>query len=324
MPSRLRVQAEHCARLGSPFYAGLLERAAEDAEAGGPVARILHGHENDPPDSMLALRLMGAVRRRVLEGALPDMEWPTFRRALVEDADAIGRLLDQPVQTNEVGRCAALLPGFFRAAALRLPLRLLEVGASAGLNLRWDRYRYEAGSFAWGDPASPVRIEFELEGSMPEVGPIEVGERWGCDPRPLDPASEEGRLALFSFVWPDQTRRLRRLEAAFGVAEEEPVVVEARGASEWIDEQLAESRPGVATVVFHSIVMQYLPEDEREEFERGLRAAGAEATESAPLIWLRMEPAGELAEVRMTCWPGGEEELLAEVGYHGDPVRLRG
>ena len=160
----LLTQAGHCARLGSPFYADLLGRAAVDVEEGGPAARVLRGHENDPPGSMLALRLMGAVRRRVLEGALRDMEWPSFRRALADDAEAIRRLLERPVQTNEVGRCAALLPGFLEAAAAGLPLRLLEVGASAGLNLRWDRYRYEAGDFAWGDPAAPVRIGFELEG----------------------------------------------------------------------------------------------------------------------------------------------------------------
>src|SRR4051794_7434644 len=141
----LLTQAAHCARLGSPLYADLLGRAAGDAEEGGPVAQVLQGHEDDPPDSMLALRLLGAVHRRVLEGAAPEMGWPAFCQALIDDAAAIRELLDRPVQTNEVGRCAALLPGFLATARLGLPLRLLEVGASAGLNLRWDRYRYEAG-----------------------------------------------------------------------------------------------------------------------------------------------------------------------------------
>jgi hypothetical protein len=323
LPALFRIQAGHCARLGSPLYADLLERAAEDAEAGGPVAQLLRGHEDDPPDSMPALRMMGAVRRRVLEGALPDSKrWADLREAIEADADSIRGFLDRPVQTNEVGRCAALLPGFFAAARADLPLRLLEVGASAGLNLRFDRYRYEADGFSWGDPASPVRIGFALEGDAPESAPVEVLERRGCDPRPLDPATEEGRLTLLSFVWPDQVERLERLRAALAAAADLPVAVERGGAAGWIGERLAEPHPGTATVVFHSIVMQYLPEEERVDFEQRLSAAGGETDESEPLFWLRMEPAGERAEVRLTRWPGGEEQLLARVGYHGSPVQL--
>jgi hypothetical protein len=325
--ARLRIQAGHCARLGSPLYADLLERAAADAEAGGPVARVLRGHEDDPPESMPALRLMGAVHRRVLEGALPALEldyaWSAFRRALVSDAEVLRELLDHPVQTNEVGRCAALLPGFMAIAKeTALPLRLLEVGAGAGLNLRWDRYRYEADGFDWGDRDSPVRIRFELEGTAPEVSAPEVAERRGCDRSPVDPSTEEGRLTLQSFVWPDQTERLQRLRAALEVAAEVPLEVDRAGAAEWIGDRLSGQRAGVTTVVFHSIVMQYLTTEERRDFERRMVEAGEAAAQDSPLAWLRMEPAGELAEVRLTLWPDGEERLLARVGYHGNPLQL--
>ena len=344
----LRIQAGHCARLGSPLYADLLERSAVDAEGGGPVAQLLRGHEGDPAGSMLALRLMGAVHRRVLEGALPDLEshyrhsgvpsgcigpkrntadgegaWAAFRQALAEDAAAIRELLDRPVQTNEVGRCAALLPGFLSVTEeTGLPLRLLEVGASAGLTLRWDRYRYECDDFAWGDPASPVRIDFALEGRPPTVAEVKVVERRGCDLRPVDPATEAGRLTLLSFVWVDQVGRLQRLRAALAAAGETPVSIDGAGAVEWVSRQLSSPHREVATVVFHSIVMQYLPERERLDFERLMLEAGKAASAAAPLAWLRMEPAGEHAEVRLVCWPGGEDRLLARVGYHGNPVQL--
>ncbi len=299
---------------------------------------------------MLALRLLGAVHRRVLEGALPglaahyphggvpfesyapkrntadgDGAWTAFRQALVEDADAIRGLLDRPVQTNEVGRCAALLPGFLAAAAgTGMPLRLLEVGASAGLNLRWDRYRYESDGFSWGEAASPVRIGFALEGVPSTVPDVEVVERRGCDLRPLDPSAEEGRLTLLSFVWPDQAERLMRLRGALALAPQLPVAVDGAGAAGWITEQLADPADGVATVVFHSIVMQYLPEAERRDFERHVREAGEAADGKAPLAWLRMEPGGEQAKVRLTTWPGGEDRLIARAGYHGNPVKLLG
>lgn len=79
-------------------------------------------------------------------------------------------LIQLPVQTNEVGRCAALLFGFLTVAGKDPPpLRLLEIGASAGLNLRWDRYRYEANGFAWGPADSQVRVELELNGEPPAL-----------------------------------------------------------------------------------------------------------------------------------------------------------
>lgn len=349
LPTSLRLQAGHCLRLGSPLYAGLLQQAADDAEAGGPVAELLRGHEEDPMNSMLALRLMGAVHRRVLEGALPDLEpfyrpsgvtydriagkshtvedeaaWLAFRRAVTEDAGALRRLLDRPVQTNEVGRCAALLPGFLAVAReTGMPLRLLEVGASACLNLRWDRYRYEAAGFSSGDPDSPVRLRFQIEGEPPQPMEVAVAERRGCDRSPIDPSSEDGRLTLLSYLWPDQAHRVERTRAALDLAADVPVTIDRAGAAEWIGAQLVERREGVATVVFHSIVMQYLDEEERGRFEARMKESGERADPAAPLAWLRMEPAGAQAEVRLTIWPDGEDRVIARAGYHGDLVDLR-
>jgi hypothetical protein len=336
LAERLRFQARECGRLGSSLYAGLLERAAADVEAGGPALGVLRGHEGDPGPSALALRLMGAIHRLVLEGRLPglalayrdgdaDVAWPALAAALADHCEEIRELLGRGVQTNEVGRGAALLPGFLAvAAATGLPLRLLEVGASAGLNLRWDRYRYRAGGFDWGTPDSPLTIEFELSGPL-SPGPVPtVAGRRGCDPSPLDPASAEGRLTLLSYLWADQPARIERMRAAAALASATPATVERAGAAEWIEGQLAQPAAGVATVVFHSIVMQYLEEGERRDFAAAVAEAGARASPEAPLAWLRMEPEGDLAGVRLTTWPGGEERHLARAGYHGTPVEVFG
>jgi hypothetical protein len=156
-----------------------------------------------------------------------------------------------------------------------LPLRLLEVGASAALNLRFDRYRYELGGERWGPPDSPVAIRARVAGAgrPPLDTPLRIASRAGCDPRPVDPRSEEGRLTLTSYVWADQLERLERLRAALAVASEVEAPVERAGAAGWTEARLAEPAPGTATVVFHSIVMQYLPVAERERFERALQAA---------------------------------------------------
>lgn len=290
---------------------------------------VLRGHEDDPGASALALRLMGAVHRIVLRGDAPELArhypsaggrprnpWPAFLDTVRVYADTLRRLLDDPVQTNEAARCAGLLGGFLEIARrTRLPLRLLEVGASAGLNLRFDSYRYELGDERWGPADSDVVLRSRLTGRPPLDGPIRVVARAGCDARPVDPRSEEGRLTLAAYVWADQVERLERLSAALTVAGRVDAPVERARAAEWIADRLAEPADGAVSVVFHSIVMQYLPVAEREHFETALQGA------RGPLAWLRMEPQDErVTSLRLTLWPAGDELLLARVGYHGDPV----
>jgi hypothetical protein len=299
---------------------------------GDAVYGVLRGHEDDPGSSVLALRLMGAVHRLVLRGDAPELAshypsaggrpgdaWPAFAAVLRDHREELRRLVENPVQTNEPGRCVALLGGFLEVArTTRLPLRLLEVGASAGLNLRFDRYRYELGGETWGPPDSPARIRSRLSGTErpPLDTPLQVASRAGCDARPVDPRSEDGRLTLTSYVWPDQVERLERLRAALAVAARVDAAVERAGAADWIEARLAEPASGVAIVAFHSIVMQYLPAEERDRFEEAVRTA------SPPVAWLRMEPAGEMAEVRLTL--RGVDRLLARAGYHGTPIEWLG
>ena len=335
----LRVQAEWCDKLGSPLYAALLPNAADDAEAGGPVWDVMSGREQDPLGSALSLRFMGSVHRLVLEGRAPDLAefypsvggeaggdaWPAFRAALEAHTDELRRLITLPVQTNEVGRSAALVGGFLAVAReTGLPLRVLEIGSSAGLNLRWDTYRYESGAWEWGDPTSPVRITAVFTGATPALADATVAERAGSDPSPIDATAEDGRLALLSYTWPDQVHRFALLRAALDVAARQPLTIARADGPAWLGEQLTKARPGLATVVFHSIVMQYLDEDARARLAAVLEDAASRATADAPLAWLRFEPTrpegGGRFLVHLTTWPGGEERLLAEAHPHGPPV----
>ena len=118
--------------------------------------------------------------------------------------------------------------------------------------------------------------------------------------------------------------RLRRLDAALADALEHPPPVERAGAADWLGRQLAGGATGRATVVFQSIVWQYLGERERERVRALLSAAGARATAGAPLAWLRLEPAGGYTTVTLTTWPGGRERVLARAGFHGPPVVVDG
>jgi hypothetical protein len=329
-------QATACAKSSSPLYGRVLDAVVADLRAGGVSAELLIDRGDDPLGSALALRFLGAVHRLVLEGRGPDLEpyypsvggtdegdpGPAFLRTVAQHADEVSRRVDDGVQTNEPGRSAVLVGGYAEVArSTGLPLRVLEVGASAGLNLRWDHFAYDTGAMVAGDPDSPVRFAGVWEGDPPRLpATFAVTERAGCDRNPLDPTTPEGRLTLMSYVWPDQLDRFARLDAAIEVAKRVPAVVEQADAPDWVAARLAEATPGQATVVVHSIVLQYLSHAARERFRGTLAAAGGRATAASPLAWLRMEPGGERAEVRLTTWPGGEDRLVATAGYHGRPV----
>jgi hypothetical protein len=142
------------------------------------------------------------------------------------------------------GRAAALVFGFLEvAASTGLPMRLLEVGASAGLNLRFDRFRYGGGGASWCDATSPVDLTGLWADAPGQVDTsVEVVERRGCDLRPVDPTSEEGRLALRASVWADQHQRLARLRGALELAARVPAVVDAASLERWLPGQLAAPR----------------------------------------------------------------------------------
>lgn len=338
---KLRRQARSCASLGSPLYELILERAAEDVEAGGRVWRVLEGREEDPLGSARALRFVGAVHRLVLSGVAPALEpfypsvggdgrrpgiWDAFLAVVEDNADRLRELVLRPVQTNEVGRAGALVGGFLEVARVTgRPLRTLELGTSAGLNLRWDHFLYEARGKTWGDPTSPVRLcDYNSELPLPFDVEVEVVERAGCDEHPLDPATGDGYLTLASYVWPDQVHRHRLLKAAVEVAKRVPARVDATRAGDWLERELEGQPGGSATIVFHSIVMQYLDPDERERVDSLFEEYGAAATNDSPLARLHMEPAGEIANVSLEIWPPGGERLVATTGYHGAGIRWLG
>lgn len=194
-----------------------------------------------------------------------------------------------------------LLPGFLSIAERTgKPLVLSEVGASAGLNLQFDRYRYRLGDFAWGEQ-SDVFLSPEWRGGTPPDGRIEVIERAGCDLNPLDPSSSEDRLRLMSYIWADQTDRLERTAAALRIAVENGLQVEKADAVDWLKRRLATQHTGATHVVYHSIAWQYLPDALKQAGEALIAEAGARATPEARLRackWRRMR---HLAVPQLPC-----------------------
>lgn len=341
-------QAEACAALESPLYAALLEKAADDVRAGGPCADAVADYQTAPGPDAIALRLLGGVHALALTGRAPDLAehypstggtfdpdepaagWPAFRAAVTAEMTWVRDWMARPPQTNEVGRSNLLIAGLLKAAEVApLPVRLFELGSSAGLNLRADRFRCVSDGFVWGPSDSEVVLENAWRGAPPgwlrqsaDAHPaLAIAERRGCDLAPIDPLSPEGALALRAYVWPDQIARAARLDGALREAEKTRAEVEPLGAAEFLRGVRLE--PGALTVVWHSVMRQYVPAAEWEGAERELDRLAAESTPEAPFAHISFEPrrVGERYPFQLGLRLGDSAEtILAEARSHGLPA----
>jgi hypothetical protein len=321
-----------------------MQGAADDMERGGIVAELYTGVPL-PAGQAPALRLLAALHRLVLAGQAPELAgyypsvggydppegaWAAAEVTLRMNAADLRVVLRRGVQTNEPGRSAVLFGVLLWIADhCRRPVRLLEIGASAGLNLLAENFAYRSSGALLGDPDSPLVFEGPWIGTpVPDPADSQshltvVGRR-GCDIAPIDATSRDGQLALLSYIWPDEPKRLARMRAALEVAEKYPPIVDPAPASAWLREVLAQRQKSTVQLVWQSVFAQYLTSEDRDDLTVTMEAAGAKATDDAPLVWARMEPSNEPLEgfgVTVMCWPGGTETLLARSGDHGPPVR---
>lgn len=329
--------------LGSPFTANMLELIRENVVSGGALAPVVVPWQGKPIDDVVALRLTGVMQMMARTGRAPGLSpyYPKGGRAW--DSPAIAReienavkanvgfvrsILARPPQTNEIGRSAVLMPAYARVANLTgLPLRILEVGASAGLNLLWDRFLYDLGGHHIGNPNAPVTVKADWNGPWPGITSLpRVIERRGCDRTPIDLNAPGEADRLMSYVWPDQTERVARLEGAIALAQQVKPALEQADAAEWLERMLAKPVAGTATIVAHSIAWTYFSTETSARGQLAIIEAGARATREAPLAWVAFEheAQNQPPSLKVTTWPGGEQKLLARAHPHGTSVHWLG
>jgi hypothetical protein len=328
-------QAFWCGRLGSLFTAGLCETLGKRLDRASAVGRRALAWPGDPRAlaDALALRLCAGLHFLVREGKAPGLAalyppaplpgkaalWAAVAPLL--DDPRLEAWLDSAPQTNEVGRSAVLMSGLLAVAArFGQPMRLYELGASAGLNLLLDHYGYDLGGVAAGERDSSVFLQPEWEGPPPPGAKVTIVGRAGADLNPARLPQDAGRLP--AYLWPDQPDRLVRLEAALAIAADHPPRVEKADAAEWIEAVLAIApEPGVTRVVMHSVAFQYFGAEAQARVARHIEAVGSAADAAAPLAWLRFEKEPDLDRyaLRLRTWPGGED-LLAWTHPHGSRI----
>lgn len=323
--------------LGSPFVAAVLEAAQRQLGRAPMTAALIAHWPGDPSSAALAMRFNAALHALARRDAAPALSALYQRRhddydgaigAVLADEDHfISQWMRDTPQTNEVGRAAAI------GAALMvvrrktgLPFELFELGSSCGLNLNLAHYAYDLGGVAAGEADSPVRIAPAWRGSPPIFAPIEVVAARGVDLDPLDAGDEATRERLLSYVWADQPQRAKRLEQALALAQLHRPQVDRGNAVSWLEESLAApQRAGRCRAVFHSMVLQYLTEENRKTIANMIRQAGARATIERPLAWIGFEwtPTRSEVQLSLTYWPTGETCLLATCHAYGDWIEWR-
>jgi hypothetical protein len=348
LPTRFRRHADSIERAGrSPLSVALMRGGADDIESGGVLADLVEGIPL-PPGQAPALRVLAALHRTVLEGLAPGLSpyyptvggalppdgvWPVAEAALRENADYVRSCLHRGVQTNEPGRSAVLF-GVLLWVTRRFgqPVRLFEIGASAGLNLLATEYSYRVHGSVLGRRDSRVVFDepWVSEPVTDLIGAdrdLVVAQRRGCDVAPIDSTSSEGRITLMSYIWPDEAERVARMRAAIDVAEKHPPVVDEESADQWLTRVLRPSddvRSGPSVrVVWQSVMAQYLTPEIRSAVSDQIDEAGATAADEGPLVYARMEPGDypvRSFQVVVSCWPGGAGLALAHAGDHGPPV----
>ncbi len=332
-------QARFCERSGAPLTAAVvrgIEAALDRTTQTGRRTLDWAGNPRGSGDSV-PLRLAGGMHALVRRGVDPGLSLLyagdlTDVQAVV--AVALHRFdaellpwLDSPPQTNETGRAAPIMAGLLLLAdRFGLPFELIELGASAGLNLNLDRFGYRLGDTVAGDQASPLYLSPEWEGPSPPAANMRVVRRSAVDKAPIRIADSGARERFIAYCWADQAERMARLQAALDLADAHPPALVQGDAADFAERVLAELQAeGTARVIYHTIFWTYLSSEAQARIRAALSTAGSRATATRPLAWLRYELNGEggVAELHLQSWPGGLNEHLATGHPHAARIAWR-
>jgi hypothetical protein len=294
------------------------------------TVRLVRGRPDEPPPT-------GDV-------AVAFTDFCRVHRTQIEELTAT-----RSTQTNEVGRCSALLPGLCHVAALydwHEPLSLLDVGTSAGLNLLFDEYAYTYRAAADGAirqagvPGAAVALACTVRddlAQLPDLPLPVMAERVGLDLAPVNPSSDDEARWLLACLWPDNLPRFERLRAALAnvKASPQPPRLERGDLLTDLPRVLATVPGDGPVVVFHSWVASYLTEEEQRSLAGQVAALGkdrpvhhlyCESPFETPGLPTPPSPVRregpDLATALVHVSPGGGTAVrLADMHPHGSWVR---
>ena len=336
-------QAQHAEKAGAPGTAQIVRALLALEDGHTATARRIFNWQGLSLRDAMPLRIAGGIHNLLLTGEEPRLaDVYAGRMAAQDDVDALlceiveahdARLmpwLDGPPQTNEAGRSASFAAALLWLADGRTTAQFefLEIGASAGINTMMGRYRYDLGGTTTGPASSRMQITPEWRGAPPPASEIGFTDARGSDIAPVDLTDAAAALRLKSFVWPEATGRMARIDAAIELATMMSPEIERMDAAEWVEQELSrEQDDGVTRVLAHSIMWQYLPDASQARIEAAMQQAGKLATADRPFAHVSLETNRETFahELHVRYWPGGDQPAhLANAHPHGAWVEWLG
>jgi hypothetical protein len=283
-PNDVRTKYQRFAETECKGYSELYHALALAVAADDEMVGFIAGLPVDQPNLFFA-----SVQFLLGPGRMP-RTGDELRELVRQRGDDIATLMQtRRTQTNEVGRCAVLLPALPPG-----PLALVEVGASAGLCLLLDHFSYEFGSARLGRASASVHLQCRVTGRAPVPAALpKIAWRRGLDLHPVDVHDNDAIRWLQACVWADHRERRHRLEAALGVARTLPRPVKPGDLVDDLPAVLAEAPADPQLVVFHSAALTYVTRERRQAFADAL----AEASKRRPIVWLSNEAPGVIPEL---------------------------
>jgi hypothetical protein len=363
LPEQFRGFADAAERDGGTTYATICRSAADDPDLMALIAEAPLAQRR--PNLLLAavhfllLRGVDDPLRHFYDtvddergGAAPvrpDQIAGAFRAfCLTHRRPLLDLITNRSTQTNEVGRCVALLPALCAIAARygdAQPLSLFDLGTSAGLNLLFDHYAYayrphDGGAVLSGDAASGVTLDCALRGERADLPTLTfpgVAARVGLDLSPIDVASDDDALWLLACLWPDNRARFDRLRAALHLARSASCRprLERGDMIDDLARVAATIDPATPLVVVHSWVAAYLSQERQRALAAAVQALGAtrpvhhvyaEAPFETPGLPTpacpEPRPKAHLSTALVHIGPGGEPPARwADMHPHGSWIR---
>lgn len=228
------------------------------------------------------------------------------------------------VQTNHVQRAIGLRLGL-TAIPTHQPIHLIEVGASAGLNLRFDRYGYAIGEQRI-NPDSPVQLTADLYGTtpLPDLAATAIPPRasvQGIDLNPVDVRDPDARAWLEALVWPENHDQRALLSAAMALVAHDPPPIHHGDAIDLLPRIAAELPAGEPRVVYHSATRMHVPRSQLAAFDDAIDSVGDNgplwhlSVEDAPDPDPRPQPTRRGAGIQLRD-PHGTERTIAIANGH--------